>query len=513
MGEETKKNSEQSKASTISAIKLGNVQDIFVRFFVDFPKECLNRLKVYVTQRKNYVHEEDGWGGGSETETISHLPAAHIPDQHDMLYKDDMGIIRRLRPDEDEETLDVRKIKRYKPQGTSASHILMYIAVFLVFMGGVTYYLGQNSFHDDERALPLKRAEKAEILPVGARKLAKPLLGKDPVQTYQDNQTSSQRDTSGLENDQEFDFSPLEDHKIERLPVLPKKYAKANSEAEELRLLWDSSVSSADIKSDLNIQNYDSLSIDELKKISANYLPTWQKYAVDTAPTDGKSIYAIIVNYDPSKTPPSLLPDAQLTLAIEGYRPEAQTLINQLKQKGYEFLLQLPLEPDEKSSDAPGVRPLQAKSSFEALETRIKWHNTNVEGHIGFKNMNDSDIIYDHGRMNWTMNLLRENGLTFLEVIKDPDAFGAVAHASAKAAGIPTRKADIIRSIDIDFPEFIQRVARFGHGVTVIDGTVENLEILQKVLTRLQAENTSLQLVPLSRIYAYDLVKAEMQRF
>ena len=184
-----------------------------------------------------------------------------------------------------------------------------------------------------------------------------------------------------------------------------------------------------------------------------------------------------------------------------------QEIVNQLRAKGYEVILELPLEVDTKLGIDAGIKPLEKKMSFDEMRNRIDFHSGSVTGHIGFKNRLSSDFMASQYEVSYMMNLLKDKGLTFLEVLNPHDTFRSVATLSADAIDVPSYSADVvIEDLKRDFPLFFKKISTTHTGVAVVNATPENVVLLSDMLKKLDDKN--IVMVPLSHIYIYkDMLK------
>lgn len=414
--------------------------------------------------RRELARQDDGWGDAS-------TPAAPPPISN--------GI-------------------RRKRKKSATVPILLGVA-FIIFVLGILVYMFSGSEEGKEgRSMPLQIQKDTMEYPSGARKLEKPILGMT--------ESENTNPLSGLKHAEEFDFTPLDNVPIERIPVLPKKYIK-EKEVNEFEQLWENESSN---KKHLNISKdqYDIMTLEDLKSISHEYLPRWKANAASAEPINSKSIYALVVNYNPEILPVHALPTGfPLTIAIDGYMPNAQQTVDALKAAGFEVVLNLPLEVDKTRGIKAGVKPITSDISYDNIETRIKWHASSVNGHIGFRNRIDSPALGALEKMNYMMHQIKELGLTFLEV-DDPNIdYRSVAYATAETAGLPTRKTShFLNEIDGDFQKFLRTTVKAGTGIAVINADEKNMRLMAHILEKLK-DKREVGLVHLSRIYAFDEMK------
>ena len=464
-----------------------------------FFSKFVTKMKISLTPRKIIVKKGDDWDDDDDEYDYPEDEEAHYnnSDNND-IYRN------KNHPHDDEEDDTLYSDNSSAPHKKRKSIIiLMIIAIILVVLAFVTYYLIKNSFNNEGRSLPLKTAEKTEEYPVGARKLERPLFGD----------TGEEMDDAALPNQQKekapsptdsipFDFSPLESKSIEQMPVLPQKKVKEN-QYQPFEDLW----SDPNAKTPPNLpseEDYKKMNINQLQNESLRFLPPWKRYAARSEPT-GKDvpIYAIVLNYDPKILPIEDLPPYRLTLAIEGYAPNAQELTDTLRAKGYEVILELPMAEPKENAVNPGVKPIEKGMSFDEMRNRIAWHIQNVTGHIGFKNRFGTAVLGSTAEMNFTMNLLSDAGYSFLEAVDKTANINSVAYAYAKATNMPTRQTDaIIEVIAEEFPIFLKKVSKVKTGVAIINATPDNIVYLNKTLSKLN--NYNIKLVPLSHIYVSD---------
>lgn len=411
--------------------------------------------------------------------------------------------------DEDEEApLAKLAQKDRKESAEKAKVFLLITAVFcvlllLVFIIVSTLSGSSNEYRDQFKAYKTVPNEDD-----GRTKLKTPFLG-----TVQDARTQAYLST--LPNAEQFDFSPLESNSIEKTAVLPQKFATSEKKNEFEELLKDPSQRSTERSFTPN--EYEKMSLDELQNVSISYLPRWQQNSSkfnNSKVTDKQGpVFALVLSFDPNELPLEALPNAPLTIALESSEKVSQELVNDLRSRGYEVILKLPIQEDGKLGVSIGTYPIKENMPFESMRKAIEWHTTHLIGIIGFMNKNVSNAMASQADMNYMMNLLSQAGMTFLEVVPRNDNHKRIiAYAAASGAGMPAHKADqMIKDLSIDFPIFFKKIARLKKGVAVMDVDKQNIKLLEDILSKIHV--SSLRMVPLSTIYAQATLPSQFNRF
>jgi len=236
-------------------------------------------------------------------------------------------------------------------------------------------------------------------------------------------------------------------------------------------------------------------------------LPAWKKYAQPLGEINrNHNLIAVVMNYHPQIMSVDSLPALPLTMAIDADQI-TQGLVDKLRQKGYDVLINLPFVADGEDVLGNYVKPIGHNMPYEEMKSRLAWHFERVNGVIGFKNSASSKVMEVQYIMGYVMNVLKEQQMSFLEVNSNPN-IRSIANASAVAAGIPTLKVDMIfKDIPDDMNDFLQRLSYTRKGVALLEATPQNIALLSNEITKLQGK--PYQFVPLSSLYALNELKIE----
>jgi polysaccharide deacetylase 2 family uncharacterized protein YibQ len=187
-----------------------------------------------------------------------------------------------------------------------------------------------------------------------------------------------------------------------------------------------------------------------------------------------------------------------VTYAVLPFEEHTPQVVAELRKRGVEMLLHLPMEP--KNGEDPGPGALRRGMGDEELRERTLAALKAVPGAVGVNNHMGSGLSADHGPMTTILSLLAERRLFFLDSRTSAESVG---YRVALDLGIPAAERQVFLDADLS-PEAIrgqfQRlldVAR-THGAAIAIGHPfpETLEALKNEVPRAKAEGY--EFVPVS---------------
>ncbi|HSG38413.1 MAG TPA: divergent polysaccharide deacetylase family protein [Thermoanaerobaculia bacterium] len=187
-----------------------------------------------------------------------------------------------------------------------------------------------------------------------------------------------------------------------------------------------------------------------------------------------------------------------VTYAVLPFEEHTSQVVAELRRRGVEMLLHLPMEP--KNGEDPGPGALRRGMDDEELRERTLAALKAVPGAVGVNNHMGSGLSADHGPMTTILSLLAERRLFFLDSRTSAESVG---YRVALDLGIPAAERQVFLDGDLS-PEAIRgqfqrllAVAR-THGAAIAIGHPfpETLEALKSEVPRAKAEGY--EFVPVS---------------
>lgn len=384
-----------------------------------------------------------------------------------------------------------KKTHNYR-QYSSGNEQLKSIIYAVVFLVGIILcgYLFFN-INTEKRPISLSTeysTPKTTDLPIGKRKLEKPLFGSP-------NNSDDELDESDPLAQIDFDFSPTSSLQISRMPVLPKKVkqVKKNNNLQEFENIWQNGNKNKDIKQ---------IHGDPNNPIS--FLPPWRRFSTSYPPTEGLPVFSVILEYDPSTLDVEDLPPGQgYNIILPGFLQNADSLVKKLQAKGYEILLYLPMDNNNKTLS---FKAITDKSTFDDIRDAITFHTSQLggEGFIGFMNYGGIEVRESLPKMNFMMSLLSETGYLYID--NEASNPKSLAFAAAEGQKVPSLKSkNYIEAISKDFKPFLQQVKLDGYGIAIIKATAENILALNHYDILVKQEK--LRRIPVSGILRHQMLK------
>ncbi len=236
--------------------------------------------------------------------------------------------------------------------------------------------------------------------------------------------------------------------------------------------------------------------------------PAWRRFAVATAPEDGRPMIAIVIDdmgLDRRHSAEVLGLPAPLTLSFMTYAEDLPAQTEAARRRGFELMLHVPMEPLDPHID-PGPNALRAGLDSAEIRRRLDWGLGRIEGIVGVNNHMGSRFTASAPGMEAVMAVLRERGLFFLNSRTSPHSVGI---ATAQEAGVPHAGRDIFLDDDMAAPAVASELARTEavarrNGIAIAIGHPHEatIEALRAWLP--QAAGKGFRLVPMSAVIAHD---------
>jgi polysaccharide deacetylase 2 family uncharacterized protein YibQ len=192
--------------------------------------------------------------------------------------------------------------------------------------------------------------------------------------------------------------------------------------------------------------------------------------------------------------------------AVLPFEPSSFEIAEQLRARGAELLLHLPMEPKGKADPGPGavVEGMSAEEVANATRAALDA----VPGVAGVNNHMGSAVTADRATMEATIRVLEEKGLFFLDSRTSADSVG---YQVAREAGVATARRDlfldevdergaILAAID----ELVARARERGAAIGIAHPRRATLAAFEERIPQLAAEGV--EIVPVS--YLLERVEA-----
>ena len=221
--------------------------------------------------------------------------------------------------------------------------------------------------------------------------------------------------------------------------------------------------------------------------------PREQKKPPAETPTPKLPKIAIIIDdlgYDTRLAKKFLEMDTRFTFAVIPHSPHHRQIAEQVRARGGELMLHLPMEPKEYPDVDPGPGALLTRMSPDELIDQLK---TNIEAVPGIKGVNGhmgSRLTEDSAKMNQVFTILKRENLYFVDSFTTPDS---VCLPSAKLLKVPFARRDVFIDHRQD-PQFVRgqldlllRIAeKHGEAVGIVHPYKVTIDVLRQYLPKLK---------------------------
>ena len=245
-----------------------------------------------------------------------------------------------------------------------------------------------------------------------------------------------------------------------------------------------------------------------VETIGAVELPDWRRFAALSKETGAAPIIAIVID-DLGHTERDLSRAMSLgegiTLAFLPYTTRVAEFAKRARQKGFEILVHMPMEPTNASVD-PGPNALLTSLSDSELMRRLKQNLTRFEGYVGINNHMGSKFSQDKRAMGLVIDALGARGLLYLDSVTIDTTVGK---SVAAASRIPFAARDVFLDSIAD-EKFVERQLRIlekiarktGHAVAIGHPYSETMAVLQRWMP--EARKRGFKFVPISTVAALE---------
>ena len=194
-----------------------------------------------------------------------------------------------------------------------------------------------------------------------------------------------------------------------------------------------------------------------------------------------------------------------ITLAFLPYTPKVAEYAQRARNKGFEILVHMPMEPTESSAD-PGPNALLTGIGDKELMRRLSDNLARLAGYVGINNHMGSKFSQNRRVMSLVLDELHARGLLYLDSVTIGATIGA---RLAEASRMPYASRDVFLDNSAE-PGFIEDQLRrveqvalqSGHAVAIGHPRVETLKALKRWLP--DARERGFEFVPISTIAALE---------
>ncbi|MCF8468777.1 MAG: divergent polysaccharide deacetylase family protein [Sneathiella sp.] len=170
--------------------------------------------------------------------------------------------------------------------------------------------------------------------------------------------------------------------------------------------------------------------------------PPWKRYAALAPPRNGKPMIAMIIDdvgLSQERVDELAELPALLTLAFLPYAPALQSKVDQVRSRGDEVMLHLPMEPTDDHMD-PGPDALLTELSDDEIRRRTIKNLDSFTGYVGVNNHMGSRFTANGKAMAIVMDIMAQRGLLFLD---SKTTAASTGYRLAVERGMPSAKRDV----------------------------------------------------------------------
>ncbi len=202
---------------------------------------------------------------------------------------------------------------------------------------------------------------------------------------------------------------------------------------------------------------------------------------------------AIIVDdlgYDSKIARAFMALDIPLTLSLLPIAPQTERIVGIAKEKGYELMLHLPMEPKDYPRINPGPGVLLKEMGEREIRRTLKSHLETISGAKGVNNHMGSRFTQDREKMEIVLSELKKSGLYYID---SRTTAQTVAFNLAKRLGIKTAKRNVFldnslsaNSIEFQMERLLGIAGQSGQAIGIVHPHRTTLEVVKKYLPRLK---------------------------
>jgi polysaccharide deacetylase 2 family uncharacterized protein YibQ len=187
-----------------------------------------------------------------------------------------------------------------------------------------------------------------------------------------------------------------------------------------------------------------------------------------------------------------------VTYAVLPYQEQTPQVVSELRRRGEEILLHLPMEP--KNGEDPGPGALRRGMSDEELREKTLAALDAVPGAAGVNNHMGSGLSTEEGPMTTILGVLAGRGLFFLDSRTSAESVG---YKVARELGVPAAERQVFldgeptpQAIEAQFQRLLGLARAHGAAIAIGHPHPETLAALQREDPKAKAEGY--EFVPVS---------------
>ncbi|MGD9017591.1 MAG: divergent polysaccharide deacetylase family protein [Desulfobacterales bacterium] len=232
--------------------------------------------------------------------------------------------------------------------------------------------------------------------------------------------------------------------------------------------------------------------------------PSKARSSASPSPPAVRPKVAIIIDdigYDQGLAEAFMALHVPLTFSVLPESPFLVPITRQLKKKGYEIMLHLPMEPNEYPDVDPGPGALLSQMPPDELIARLNRHLDRLPGIKGVNNHMGSRLTADSSKIYQVFTVLKKRGLYFVDSRSTAET---VAMPSARLFQLPfaerdvfldhLQEADFIRK---QFKELAAAAEKQGEAVGIAHPHALTIAVFKSEIPKLQQR---VRLVPASEV-------------
>ena len=187
-----------------------------------------------------------------------------------------------------------------------------------------------------------------------------------------------------------------------------------------------------------------------------------------------------------------------VTYSVLPYQEQTPEVVAELRKRGAEMLLHMPMEP--KNGENPGPGALLGGMSDAEIEDKTVAALRAVPGAVGVNNHMGSKLSEEEGPMKAVLHILAGRGLFFLDSRTSAQTVG---YKIARELGIPAAERQVFldgdptpRAIEAQFQRLLDLARTHGSAIAIGHPHPETLAALEREVPKAKAEGY--EFVPVS---------------
>ncbi|HEX9941623.1 MAG TPA: divergent polysaccharide deacetylase family protein [Thermoanaerobaculia bacterium] len=191
-----------------------------------------------------------------------------------------------------------------------------------------------------------------------------------------------------------------------------------------------------------------------------------------------------------------------VTYAVLPYEEQTPEVVSELRQRGAEILLHLPMEP--KNGENPGPGALLRGMSDDELREKTLAALQAVPGAVGVNNHMGSGFSAEVGPMTTVIGVLASRGLFFLDSRTSAESVG---YKVARELGVPAAERQVFldgdpspEAIEAQFERLLGLARAHGSAIAIGHPHPETLAVLEREVPKAKAQGY--EFVPVSYLLA-----------